>query len=163
MLLYSIHLYIQTCSVFLLLLMLLLLKRTKNVIMLMTTKYFCLQCFIYSRNFDVCTCVYICRQQDINLVIISCSTCCLVGPVKATWVCASFDSNLVIISCSTCCLVGPVKATWVCASFDRIFLCVFTSFRRKVSFSLLLKQVVRETRSLMLYCESYTLSKILRL
>ena len=91
MLLCSIHLYIQTCSVFLLLLMLLLLKRTKNVIMLMTTKYFCLQCFIYSRNFDVCTCVYICRQQDINLVIISCSTCCLVGPVKATWVCASFD------------------------------------------------------------------------
>ena len=136
MLLYSIHLYIQTCSVFLLLLMLLLLKRTKNVIMLMTTKYFCLQCFIYSRNFDVCTCVYICRQQDINLVI---------------------------ISCSTCCLVGPVKATWVCASFDWIFLCVFTSFRRKVSFSLLLKQVVRESRSLMLYCESYTLSKILRL
>ena len=136
MLLYSIHLYIQTCSVFLLLLMLLLLKRTKNVIMLMTTKYFCLQCFIYSRNFDVCTCVYICSQQDINLVI---------------------------ISCSTCCLVGPVKATWVCASFDWIFLCVFTSFRRKVSFSLLLKQVVRETRSLMLYCESYTLSKILRL
>ena len=136
MLLYSIHLYIQTCSVFLLLLMLLLLKRTKNVIMLMTTKYFCLQCFIYSRNFDVCTCVYICRQQDINLVI---------------------------ISCSTCCLVGPVKATWVCASFDWIFLCVFTSFRRKVSFSLLLKQIVRESRSLMLYCESYTLSKILRL
>ena len=45
-----------------------------------------------------------------NLVIISCSTCCLVEPVKATWVCASFDSNLVIISCSTCCLVGPVKA-----------------------------------------------------
>ena len=136
MLLYSIHLYIQTCSVFLLLLMLLLLKRTKNVIMLMTTKYFCLQCFIYSRNFDVCTCVYICRQQDINLVI---------------------------ISCSTCCLVGPVKATWVCASFDWIFLCVLTSFRRKVSFSLLLKQIVRESRSLMLYCESYTLSKILRL
>ena len=136
MLLCSIHLYIQTCSVFLLLLMLLLLKRTKNVIMLMTTKYFCLQCFIYSRNFDVCTCVYICRQQDINLVI---------------------------ISCSTCCLVGPVKATWVCASFDWIFLCVFTSFRRKVSFSLLLKQIVRESRSLMLYCESYTLSKILRL
>ena len=136
MLLYSIHLYIQTCSVFLLLLMLLLLKRTKNVIMLMTTKYFCLQCFIYSRNFDVCTCVYICRQQDINLVI---------------------------ISCSTCCLVGPVKATWVCASFDWIFLCVFTSFRRKLSFSLLLKQIVRESRSLMLYCESYTLSKILRL
>ena len=32
------------------------------------------------------------------LVIISCSTCCLVGPVKVTWVCASFDSNLVIIS-----------------------------------------------------------------
>ena len=41
------------------------------------------------------------------IVIISCSTCCLVGPVKATWVCASFDSNIVIISCSTCCLVGP--------------------------------------------------------
>ena len=53
-----------------------------------------------------------------NLVIISRSTCCLVGPVKATWICASFDSNLVIISCSTCCLVGQVKATWVCASFD---------------------------------------------
>ena len=34
---------------------------------------------------------------------ISCSTCCLVGPVKATWVCASFDSNLVIISCSKYC------------------------------------------------------------
>ena len=48
-----------------------------------------------------------------TLVIISCSTCCLVGPAKATWVCASFNSNLVIISCSTCCLVGPVKATWV--------------------------------------------------
>ena len=47
-------------------------------------------------------------------MIISCSTCCLVGLVKATWVCASFDSNLDIISCSTCCLVGPVKATWVC-------------------------------------------------
>ena len=30
------------------------------------------------------------------LVIISCSTCCLVRAVKATWVCASFDSNLVI-------------------------------------------------------------------
>ena len=42
-----------------------------------------------------------------------------------------------------------------------IFLCVFTSFRRKVSFSLLLKQVVRESRSLMLYRESDTLSKIL--
>ena len=40
-----------------------------------------------------------------NIVIISCSTCCLVGPVKATWICASFDSNLVIISCSTCCLI----------------------------------------------------------
>ena len=53
-----------------------------------------------------------------NLVIISRSTCCLVGPVKATWVCASFDANLVIISYSTCCLVGQVKATWVCASFD---------------------------------------------
>ena len=50
------------------------------------------------------------RKQNFNLVIISCSTCCLVGSVKATWVCASFDSNLVIISCSTCCLVGPVKA-----------------------------------------------------
>ena len=35
------------------------------------------------------------------LAIISCSTCCLVGLVKATWVCASFDSNLVIISCRT--------------------------------------------------------------
>ena len=34
-----------------------------------------------------------------NLVIISCSTCYLVGPVKATWVSASFNSNLVIISC----------------------------------------------------------------
>ena len=53
-----------------------------------------------------------------NIVIISCSPCCLVGPIKATWVCASFDSNLVIISCSTCCLVGPIKASWVCASFD---------------------------------------------
>ena len=53
------------------------------------------------------------NQEITNLVIISCSTCCLVGPVKATWVCASFDSNLVIISCSTCCLVGPVKTTWV--------------------------------------------------
>ena len=41
-----------------------------------------------------------------------------------------------------------------------IFSCVFTSFRRKVSFSLL-KQVVRESRSLMLYRESDTLSKIL--
>ena len=53
-----------------------------------------------------------------DLVIISCSTCCLVGLVKATWVCASVGSNLVIISSSTCCLVGPVKATWICASFD---------------------------------------------
>ena len=58
------------------------------------------------------------QQLEAIIVIISCSTCCLVGPVKATWVCASFDSNLVIISCSTCCLIGPVKATWVCASFD---------------------------------------------
>ena len=40
---------------------------------------------------------------------ISCSTCCLVGPVKATWVCASFDSNLVIISCSTTALTGPTR------------------------------------------------------
>ena len=38
-------------------------------------------------------------KQNFNLVIISCSTCCLFGPVKATWVCAIFDSNLVIISC----------------------------------------------------------------
>ena len=52
-----------------------------------------------------------------NLVIISCSTCCL-ETVKTIWVCASFDFNLIIISCSTCCFVGPVKATWVCASFD---------------------------------------------
>ena len=72
----------------------------------------------------------ICRA--FNLVIISSSTCCLVGLVKAIWVCASFDSNLVIISCSTCCLVGPVKATWVCASFDsnlviiscHVFICI---------------------------------------
>ena len=60
---------------------------------------------------------WVCASFNSNQVIISCSTCCLVGPVKATWVCASFDSNLVIISCSTCCLVGQVKATWVCASF----------------------------------------------
>ena len=32
--------------------------------------------------------------------------------------CASFDSNLVIISCSTCGLVGSVKVTWACASFE---------------------------------------------
>ena len=38
-------------------------------------------------------------KQIFYLVIISCSTCCLVGLVKATWVGASFDSNLVIISC----------------------------------------------------------------
>ena len=31
-------------------------------------------------------------ERLFNLVIISCSTCCLVGPVKVTWVCASFDS-----------------------------------------------------------------------
>ena len=49
-------------------------------------------------------------------VIISCSTCCLFGTVRATWVCASFNSIQVIISCSTCCLFGPVRATWVCAS-----------------------------------------------
>ena len=61
---------------------------------------------------------WVCASFDSNLVIISCSACCLVGPVKATWVCAGFDSNLVIISCSACCLVGSVKATWVCASFD---------------------------------------------
>ena len=47
--------------------------------------------------------LWLCRKY--NLVITSCSTCCLVGPVKATWVCASFDTNLVIISCSNCCLV----------------------------------------------------------
>ena len=35
------------------------------------------------------------QRDESNLVIISCSTCCLIGPVKATWVCASFDSNLV--------------------------------------------------------------------
>ena len=27
------------------------------------------------------------------------------------------DCDLVIISCSTCCLVGLVKTTWVCGSF----------------------------------------------
>ena len=52
-----------------------------------------------------------------NQVIISCSTCCLFGPVRATWVCASFNSNQVIISCSTCWLLGQVRAKWVCASF----------------------------------------------
>ena len=35
-------------------------------------------------------------------VIISCSTCCLVGLIRATWICASFNSIQVIISCSTC-------------------------------------------------------------
>ena len=33
------------------------------------------------------------QQRWESLVIISCSTCCLVRPVKATWVCASFDST----------------------------------------------------------------------
>ena len=63
-------------------------------------------------------CVICFVDDDCDLVIISCSTCCLVGLVKTTWVCGSFDFNLVIISCSTCCLVGLVKITWVCGSFD---------------------------------------------
>ena len=62
-------------------------------------------------------CVICFVDDDCDLVIISCSTCCLVGLVKITWVCGSFDFNLVIISCSACCHVGPVKATWVSASF----------------------------------------------
>ena len=76
--------------------------------------------FLLYKNNSVKKYIYSKFQRGVisYLVIISCSTCCLVGPVKATWVCASFDSNLVIISYSTCCLVGPVKVTWVCASFD---------------------------------------------
>ena len=41
------------------------------------------------------------NSNSFHLVIISCSTCCLVRSVKVTWVCASFDSNLVIEAAST--------------------------------------------------------------
>ena len=54
---------------------------------------------------------------DYNKVIISCSTCCPLDRVRATWVGASFDYNKVIISCSTCCPLDRVRATWVGASF----------------------------------------------
>ena len=39
------------------------------------------------------TCKDIHHIRTQNIVIISCRTCCLVGPIKATWVCASFDSK----------------------------------------------------------------------
>ena len=59
-----------------------------------------IQCYVNLSTFQ--------NSVAVLIVIINCSTCCLVGPVKATWVCASFNSNLVIISCSTCCLADLV-------------------------------------------------------
>ena len=56
----------------------------------------------------------------VNKVIISCSTCCPLECVRATWVGASFDYNKVIISCSTCCPLDRVRATWVGATFDTV-------------------------------------------
>ena len=75
----------------------------------------------------------------INHVIISCSTCCLFGPVKATWVCASFDSNLVIISCSTCCLWLLSKSCLLHATYQYSSLSAKFCDLTKVSPNLLCK------------------------
>ena len=74
--------------------------------------------YINMKFFFVISVFIICLYFANDQVIFSCSTCCLVRPVRATWVCVSFNSNQVIFICSTCCLFGPVRVTWVCASFN---------------------------------------------